>query len=186
MKVSLSPSTRSVPSGPGLATCCILSNYQANDYQDKKKWPENETGACKTKRSKRHKDNNEKRNGERLNQANTVLYLWILLCIIHYLPPQSVHRLVSLTLHWQLTIDIIRREDRLQIEPGPLTQSPLFKHILKATHSIININFNKHSRHQVHAHVHAFKRYSNLINLVHVIQKLTIFIIFHSYNLLNM
>ena len=49
---------------------------------------------------------------------------------LHDLAPESVHRLVSLALDWQLTVDVLRAEDRLQVEPLALTRDPLVQHVL--------------------------------------------------------
>ena len=48
----------------------------------------------------------------------------------HHLSPHSVHGLVALALHGELSVDVLRGEDGLKIEPGPLTHDPLLHHVL--------------------------------------------------------
>lgn len=57
-------------------------------------------------------------------------YLGVILGVLHYLPPESLHGLITLTLHWKLAINVFWREDGLQVEPLSLTQEPLIEHIL--------------------------------------------------------
>ena len=47
----------------------------------------------------------------------TLSYLRITLCSIHYLPPHPVHGLVPFALDGQLPNDVLRAEDRFQIQP---------------------------------------------------------------------
>ena len=53
--------------------------------------------------------------------------------VLHDLSPEPIHRLVSLALDWQLAVDVLRAEDRFQIQPLTLTHHPLVQHILTHT-----------------------------------------------------
>lgn len=59
------------------------------------------------------------------------MYLRIILGGLHQLPPDPLHSLVPLALHRQLSVDVLRREDGLQVQPRPLTRDPLIQNVLR-------------------------------------------------------
>jgi len=61
--------------------------------------------------------------------------LWRVLGVLHDLAPEPIHRLIPLALNRKLSIDVLRAEDRLQVEPLSLAHDPLVQHIL--SHQII-------------------------------------------------
>lgn len=57
-------------------------------------------------------------------------HLPVIIGVLHDLPPDALHGLVALALHRQLPGDVLRVEDGLQVEPGPLAVQPLLQHLL--------------------------------------------------------
>lgn len=116
-----SPGTHWDPSGPAPAACYILGGCQGVGCQDTGWWP-----------GKTHDHGMQKPffyyaslAGGARNNDQTIGYLRVFLGVFHDFPPEPFHRLVTLALSRQLTIDVLRAEDRLQVEPLSLTQKPL-------------------------------------------------------------
>jgi hypothetical protein len=63
-------------------------------------------------------------------QILSLSYVGVLLGVLHDFAPQPLHGLVALALGGQLAVDVVRREDGLEVQPLALAQQPLVQHVL--------------------------------------------------------
>ncbi len=68
--------------------------------------------------------------GQALLPIKVVKNEWIFLGLFHQSLPVAIDLIELLFLHRHFLLQVIRKEDRLEVNPIPLTQEPLFEHVL--------------------------------------------------------